>query len=78
MAIEYKCTKCGEMPGRELLTCKKVVFQGIGMNAKISKTRTESWLCPTCTARDPQWNLQPFEAPGVAGTTKAATHAAPR
>lgn len=62
--IDYRCTRCGKPEKRDMLTVKKVIFQGIGVNPEISKTRTAGWLCPRCVAQDAEWNLEPFEAPG--------------
>jgi hypothetical protein len=74
--IDYRCTRCGKPEKRELLTVKKVIFQGIGVNPQISKTRTAGWLCPVCVARDAEWNLEPFEAPGPRSRQKEEFDAA--
>jgi hypothetical protein len=62
MAIEYKCTNCGAMPGRDRLVAKKVLFTGMGAGAKTLRARTVAHLCVTCTKKDEVYNMEPYVA----------------
>lgn len=61
----YVCTQCEKPTARELLTVKKVHFLEIGAGARTLKTRTESWLCPTCLVADPVYQLERWDSPGM-------------
>ena len=52
---------------RELLTVKKVVFLEMGEGGRTVKSRVTAWLCPTCTATDPDWNREKFNPPRPQG-----------
>lgn len=60
MAIEYKCTNCGAMPGRDMLVAKKVLFTGMGAGAKTIRARTVAHLCVPCTKKDEVFNMEPY------------------
>lgn len=52
---EYFCNGCGTPTKRSMLTVKKVLFTGMGSGANTTRARVVSWLCPTCTVRDADW-----------------------
>jgi hypothetical protein len=58
--MEYKCTNCGAMPGREHLLAKKVLFTGMGAGAKTHRSRVVGHLCVPCVKKDPVYNLEPY------------------
>ena len=63
---DYKCTECGNKPGRENLCVKRVSFNEIGRNGKRLKTRTVAWLCEDCRNIDPAWRAEKHhESPGM-------------
>lgn len=55
--FEYKCTECNKPTDRDLLIVKKVSFLEMGENPACLKTRTESWLCPDCCAKDRAYKI---------------------
>lgn len=61
----YECTQCKATPGRDLLTVKKAVFLEMGMGGRIIRSRVTDWLCPSCTAKDPDYRREAFTAPGT-------------
>lgn len=61
MAMEYRCTKCGAMPGRERLVAVKVLFTGMGAGAKTHRARTIAHLCAECTKKNPIFQLPAYE-----------------
>ena len=64
--FDYKCSVCNKPTGRNLLTVKKVSFLEMGEKPGVIKTRTESWLCPDCCAKDSAFNIPKGHAPGRA------------
>lgn len=62
---DYVCSTCHTPTDRSLLTVKKVHFLEMGERPITFKTRTESWLCPKCLVKDPTWNLEKWDAPGM-------------
>lgn len=54
---EYLCNGCGNPTPRDMLTVKKILFTTMGEGSSTSRSRVESWLCPSCTTKDPGWNL---------------------
>lgn len=62
---DNKCTKCGNITSPELLTVKQVNFSPRTQRKKISKSRVVAWLCEGCLANDPDFNLEPYKAPGM-------------
>ena len=62
--FDYRCTECERSTDRKLLTVKKVMFQEMGSNARVLKTRTAAWLCPSCLNKDREWNIPKGDAPG--------------
>lgn len=59
MAVEheYSCNGCGTATARSMLTVKKILFTTMGEGASTTRSRVDSWLCPSCVLKDPQWNL---------------------
>ena len=56
---KYTCTHCGQEYERTALTVKKVTFVEMGAGGKLVRSRVAEWLCPSCTIKDPDWNLPP-------------------
>lgn len=42
-----------------------VTLGGSGRRAKTVRSRTTDWLCPGCLAKDPAWNLEKYNTPGM-------------
>lgn len=61
----YKCTQCGKNCKRERLVVKRVQYTGMGKGARLLRSRTLAWLCPTCLRADPPYQQEAFETPGV-------------
>ncbi len=65
---EYKCSDCGKIESRDLLTAKKVTIQEIGVRPKILRSRIIGWMCPACVAGDADWKREPYASPGMIST----------
>jgi hypothetical protein len=61
--VEYGCTKCGTPTERSKLMVKKAVFLEMGEGARTFKSRVINWLCPSCVAKDDDWNRPKFQPP---------------
>lgn len=57
---EYRCSSCGKITKRDLLTVKKAVFLEMGVRAKTLKSRVTHWLCPVCVVADADWNREAY------------------
>jgi hypothetical protein len=57
---EYRCSRCGAPTARDLLTVKKAVFLGMGVRARMLRSRVCHWLCPSCVAADRDWNREAY------------------
>jgi hypothetical protein len=64
--IKYKCSGCGKDKAKDDLVVKRVQFREMGMNGKVTSTRTVAWLCPPCLAKDPDTGRDAYmDAPGT-------------
>lgn len=59
---DERCTECGKICSKILLTSKRVQFVGLDNPKKVLKSRVKDWLCEACLAKDPDWNLEAYEA----------------
>lgn len=78
--IEYRCSICGRLVGRNNLRSKRSVFREMGAQGSTVKSRVIAWLCvvphddggDACLYRDADWNAPPLSAsPGMADTRLA-------
>lgn len=71
---EYKCTRCGKAERRELLVVKKVMFQELGTKPRTLRSRSRTWLCPQCVAKDEDWKADAYSSPGMAAARESVVH----
>lgn len=59
-----RCSVCGLLASKELLTIKRVNFMKRLTPSKTLKSRTVAWLCEKCLSNDPEWNTKRYSGPG--------------
>lgn len=67
---EYACTSCGSMESREDLLAKRAQYQTLGREPKTLRSRVVAWLCPSCIAKDPDYNVDSYSSPGMLTTQR--------
>lgn len=60
---EYRCTECGTLTKRDLLTVKKVLFTEMGVGSNTLRSRVVGWLCPACVKADSTWRMPAHQTP---------------
>lgn len=66
---EDRCTVCGDITSKELLTIKRVSFANRTTPQRVKRSRTVHWLCEGCLEKDPDWHREAWK--GSPGMTSA-------